>query len=348
MRALARTAGVLLVAVRINQLHPGRAISDYEIADILEVDKRTVQKQLRSLSAAGLMLEQRPGKYVVTAAGQNTLLSWSDQPQIAETASLSIEEQPVYSDAQNVHAQNVQFMIDDDDIKNLNPDSSSSINPESTKCAQILDATQVLFGESVSTACLSEIAHPKPTWVLAWVNKAWRDRERLTNPHGLIYRRVISCERPPLWLEKDPTAGLPEEFLEAIGMLEKVCPRCHEKFTILAEHTAHVEKCLMTHFEEPEEELAAGPDETVTEQVRQSWQTVLDQLRNEMPKAQFQTWVEDAHPVHFGGTVLQVGVRNGYAKHWLTTNLSEQAGRLVSKTFNATVCLEWIVSAETE
>lgn len=349
LRAIARTAAVLLVAVRINQLHPGRAIADWEIADILEQDKRTVQKQLRSLSVAGLMLEQRPSWYVVTTAGQNTLFGWADA-QIPEQASLSIEEPQITSDAQNVHAQNVQFMNDDDDIKNLNHDSSSSITHERTKCAQILEATSVLFGEeagSVSTNCLGNDQKPKPTWVLAWVNKGWRDRERLSNPHGLIYRRIEARERPPRWLEQDPAAGLPEEYLDAIGMFEKRCPRCQEPFTSLAEHTKHVETCLMTHFEEPsEEDLVTGPDETVTEQITKAWQAVLEHLRKELPKAQFQTWVEDAQPVHFDGSVLQVGARNGYARDWLSKNILQQAGPLLSKALSATVGLEF-VSVET-
>ncbi len=348
LRAIARTAAVLLVAVRINQLHPGRAIADWEIADILEQDKRTVQKQLRSLSVAGLMLEQRPSWYVVTTAGQNTLFGWADA-QIPEKASLSIEEPQITSDTQNVHAQNVQFMIDDDDIKNLNHDSSSSITHERTKCVQILEATSVLFGEeagSVSTNCLGNDQKPKSTWVLAWVNKGWRDRERLSNPHGLIYRRIESRERPPRWLEQDPSAGLPEEYLDAIGMFEKRCPRCQDPFTSLAEHKAHVEACMMTHFEEPEVELVAGPDETVTEQVTRAWRAVLEHLSKELPKAQFQTWVEDAQPVHFENQLLRVGTRNAYARDWLSKNIQQQAGPLLSKALGATVGLEF-VSVET-
>jgi hypothetical protein len=78
LRAIARTASVLLVCLRIDQAHPGRAIADYEIADILEVDKRTVQKQLRSLSAAGLVIAVRR-KWVVTMAGKNTLFGQARQ-----------------------------------------------------------------------------------------------------------------------------------------------------------------------------------------------------------------------------------------------------------------------------
>lgn len=347
LRAIARTAAVLLVAARINQLHPGRAIADWEIADILEVDKRTVQKQLRSLSAAGLMLEQRPSWYVVTVAGENTLFGWADA-QISEKTSLSIEETPIPSDAQNVHAQNVQFMIDDDDIKNLNHDSSSSITHERTKCAQILEATWMLFGEeagSVSTNCLGDDQKPKPTWVLAWVNKGWRDRERLSNPHGLIYRRIEARERPPRWLEQDPAAGLPEEYLDAIGMFVKACPRCENKITRLDDFTAHVETCLMTHFDEPVETIS-GPDETITGQITHAWQATLDQMRADLPKAQYQTWVEDTYPAHYDGTRLQVATRNTYARDWLAKNIQQAAGLLLSKALGVTTGLEF-VAAET-
>lgn len=342
LRAIARSAAVLLVVVRINQLHPGRAIADYEIADILEVDKRTVQKQLRSLSVAGLVLEQRPGRYVVTAAGQNTLFGWAE-PQISETASLSIEEPEIISEAQNVRAQNVQFMIEEEDIKNLNHESSSSIHPDRTKCAQILEATQLLFGEAVSAICLGDDAKPKPTWVLAWVNKAWRDRERLSNPHGLIYRRVASRERPPLWLEKDPGNGLPDEFLDAIGMFEKACPRCRQQINSLSEYTSHVEPCLMTHFEEQDDgDQVSGPDETITAEISTAWEMVMGHLRKELPKAQFQTWLEGTQPVHFENSVLHVGARNIYARDWLIKNIQSQAGPLVSKALGTTVGLDFV------
>lgn len=347
LRAIARTAAVLLVAVRINQLHPGRAIADYEIADILEADKRTVQRQLRSLSAAGLMLEHRPNWYVVTVAGQNTLFGWAEMTQISERASLSIEEPIIPSETQNVRAQNVQFMKDDDDdFNNLILESSSSIHPERAKCVQILEATHLLFGEAVSTACLGDDLKPKPTWVLAWVNKGWRDRASLRNPHGLIYRRIQARERPPKWLEENPIAGLPEDFLDEIEMLVKHCPRCQQSFSHLADHSEHVKVCLMTHVEATDEDQITGPDETVTETIKQAWKSVLEQLRKDMPRAQFQTWIEDTLPVHFDGRMLQVGARNAYATTWLAKNVYQQAGLLVREALGDMVGLAF-VSAET-
>lgn len=345
LRAIARTAAVLLVAARINQLHPGRAIADWEIADILEVDKRTVQKQLRSLSAAGLIIEQRPSWYVVTVAGQNTLFGWAER-QILEPATLSIEERVIPSETQNARAQNVQFMNDDDDCIDSESDSSSSIHPERAKCARILEATHLLFGEAVSTACLGDDLKPKPTWTLAWVNKAWRDRNSLRNPHGLIYRRVEARERPPLWLEKDPGAGLPDEYLDAIGMFVKACPRCGQTIVRLSDFTAHVDACLMTHFGEPVETIS-GPDETITERVTHAWQAVLEQMRADLPKIQYQTWVDGNYPAHYNGVCLRVATRNAYARDWLVKNIQQAAELLLSKALGVATGLEF-VAAETE
>ncbi len=207
LRAIARTASVLLVCLRIDQLNPGRAIADHEIADILEADKRTVQKQLRSLSAAGLVIEQG-FRWVVTSAGRNTLFGQASQPALIEDA------QNVHDcDGKDNHAQNARLM-NDDDIKSINDSDSSSPIIERTNCAQILEATGLLFGAAVGTKGITD---RDPDVALAWIGKAWADRKTLRSPQGLIYRRLRDNDQPPAaWLD-DPCHGLPEEYLRAIG-----------------------------------------------------------------------------------------------------------------------------------
>lgn len=215
LRAIAKTIGVLLVAVRIDQLYPGRATADWEIADILEVDKRTVNKQLRSLSAAGLVMEQRECRYVVTVAGRNTLFGFAGE-QIAGQTSLSIEESKI-TDAPALVARTQCVPHDDDDIKSINDSESSSSVTERTKCARLLEATHLLFS---SGAVNSEgILHQNPEWVLAWIAKAYNDRRKLDNPQGLVYKRLKDGVRPPLNYLKDAAEYLPKEYLVEIGML---------------------------------------------------------------------------------------------------------------------------------
>lgn len=343
IRAVARTAAVLLVAVRINQIYPGRAIADYEIADILETDKRTVQKQLRSLSAAGLMLEQF-GKYVVTIAGVNTLFGVADMEN-PYTTSLSIEEGKNTIEVEAVRTQNVQFMNDDDRFNDSDSDSSSSFIPERTKCAQVLEFSHLLFGEAVSDKCLDETS--KLDWVLCWVNKAYRDREKLNNPQGLVYKRILAKESPPMWLRKNPTQGLPDNFLDAIGLFNGKCVRCEKKFNNSVELAEHQKACVMTHFDEVEEDECVSPDESVDSNVRDAWGKVLEDLKNVLPKAQFQTWVADTFPVHFGEGKFSVGVRNSYAVGWLM-RLNDEVCTLLAKYLQKGLQVEWVVAVEVE
>lgn len=211
-RAISRTAAVLLVCLRIDELYPGRTIADFEIADILEQDQRTINKQLRSLSAAGLMLEQRENRYVVTVQGRNTLFS-NRQP-----ALLSIEETQKIDGESFPRAQIVhQSMIDDDSESIHDSEFESSSITERAKCAKYLEATHLLFGTAVN---LSGILDCDPNHVLAWISKAYADRRNLVNPQGLVYSRLKKNERPPVYLLKNPTQGLPDEYLVAVGLME--------------------------------------------------------------------------------------------------------------------------------
>ena len=222
LRALARTAAVLLVMLRVDQVYPGRAVADFEICDILEVDKRTVQKQLRSLSAAGLVMEQRESRYVVTSDGRNTLFGWSDR----QASNFSIEEGKNTDENEIPRAHCVPHeLIEEEDIVVLTLNDSSSAS-ERTFCAQttaqILQATNLLFGSSVSVN--EDILSRDPKHALCWVAKAYADRatrdnpKGLSNPQGLIYQRLARRVTPPVYLLHEPTQGLPNEYLAAIGL----------------------------------------------------------------------------------------------------------------------------------
>jgi hypothetical protein len=230
LRAIARTASVLLVALRVDQLYPGRAISDMEIADILEADPRTVKKQLRSLSAAGLVLEQRESRYVVTVAGRNTLFGFAGHQEFPQPTSLSIEEGKITGETIELRAQNVLHDDDDDDIKSESDSESSSSITERTKCAKLLEATHLLFSNGSVNA--DGITARDPNWVLAWIAKAYVDRRNLTNPQGLVYSRLLKNVRPPLQYLKNASGFLPEKYLVEVGLLEK--PTAEPELEIVA------------------------------------------------------------------------------------------------------------------
>jgi chromosomal replication initiator protein len=75
-----------------------------------------------------------------------------------------------------------------------------------------------------------------------------------------------------------------------------------------------------------------------------AWQTVLGQLQMEMPRASYDTWVRDTHPMNYEDGLLTVGVQNAYARDWLESRLSSTVSRLLVGVMNRTVDVDFVVS----
>lgn len=211
IRGVAKSAALLFTLMFIERTYPGRPASEAELALLMQIDERTVRKQATALSALGLVTSQGD-RWLLTPDGRRTLFGATPQPAI-----LSIEnsEQP-YLEGE-ISAQNVLHDMNDDDLTK-NVDSESSSSSERTKCAalQILQATAILFEDAVFVA--PGMSDLDPDFVLGWVAKVYADRHRLYNPLGLLYRRLNEMASLPVIYRKNPTRGLPAEFLREIGM----------------------------------------------------------------------------------------------------------------------------------
>lgn len=80
----------------------------------------------------------------------------------------------------------------------------------------------------------------------------------------------------------------------------------------------------------------------------QAWQAVLAQLQMEMPKASFNTWVRDTHPLSYGGGILTIGVPNAYARDWLESRLASTVSRLLVGILNSNVAINFVVAQKEE
>jgi chromosomal replication initiator protein len=80
----------------------------------------------------------------------------------------------------------------------------------------------------------------------------------------------------------------------------------------------------------------------------QAWQSVLGQLQMEMPKASFNTWVRDTHPLSYEGGVLTVGVSNAYARDWLESRLASTVSRLLVGILDSNVAISFVVAQKEE
>jgi hypothetical protein len=79
------------------------------------------------------------------------------------------------------------------------------------------------------------------------------------------------------------------------------------------------------------------------ERAQGTWQSVLQQLQMEMPRASFDTWVRDTQVQAFDGKVLTIGVRNAYARDWLESRLASTVSRLLLGIMNQPVGVQFTV-----
>jgi chromosomal replication initiator protein len=82
--------------------------------------------------------------------------------------------------------------------------------------------------------------------------------------------------------------------------------------------------------------------------VEQAWQSVLGQLQMEMPRASFDTWVRDTHPVRHNNGELTISVRNAYARDWLESRLASTVNRLLIGIMDSNVSVKFIVAQNDE
>jgi chromosomal replication initiator protein len=57
---------------------------------------------------------------------------------------------------------------------------------------------------------------------------------------------------------------------------------------------------------------------------------VKEQLRQEIPRANYENWVKQAVGVDYDENVLTIGVENEYARDWLEDRLSATVRRMVT------------------
>lgn len=66
--------------------------------------------------------------------------------------------------------------------------------------------------------------------------------------------------------------------------------------------------------------------------LQRAWESILDQLQAEMPRASFETWVRDAVPLSLTDGVLTVAARNAYARDWLDSRIWVRARQLLGES----------------
>ncbi|MFT3892732.1 MAG: DnaA N-terminal domain-containing protein [Anaerolineales bacterium] len=76
---------------------------------------------------------------------------------------------------------------------------------------------------------------------------------------------------------------------------------------------------------------------------QQAWQSVLEQIQMEMPRASFDTWVRDTEALSLDDGTLTITTRNTYARDWLESRLQNKVQRLLVGILNQPVDVCFVV-----
>ena len=79
---------------------------------------------------------------------------------------------------------------------------------------------------------------------------------------------------------------------------------------------------------------------------QEAWEMVLSQLRMEMSKAQFDTWVQPLRPLGYDEHVFTLSAFNSYSRDWVEGRLNSRIARLLEGLFNETVSVRVVIPEE--
>ena len=77
---------------------------------------------------------------------------------------------------------------------------------------------------------------------------------------------------------------------------------------------------------------------------QEAWEMVLGDLRTEMSRALYETWVQPLRPIGFQNKTFSVGAYNTYGRAWVEERLSARITRLLEGLYNEPVKFNVVVS----
>jgi hypothetical protein len=91
------------------------------------------------------------------------------------------------------------------------------------------------------------------------------------------------------------------------------------------------------------EQTAEQPSLIQTRQpgYQEAWEMVLSQLRMEMSRPNFETWVQPLQPVSYKEGVFRIGAANAYGRDWVETRLRTRITRLLESLFSQPVTVHF-------
>lgn len=348
-------------------------LNEEELMVFLKLSRRQYFEQKADMELLGWLRSSHPVVgFVQFTFSRSSVASVSSQDQIAEITSAKNRTDDAKSRTSDLLIGGGEYLIKDLKTNSLPPTlnakaSAKNRTPSFPSAVEILAQTPLLFDGAVVIS--KGLDDREPLDVLAWCAYAFSQKGKMSGPGGVVRNRLLENQRPIEWTKHRWKETLPDDFLEALGLIKYECDVCQQIFEHRTDLDTHkkthpvfaiCERCsrkfetlelLDSHYEEahPEPGLIE-PDESVIKPIagilnaEQAWQAVLGQLQIEMPRASFETWVRDAQAVRYGRNVLTVAVANQYAVDWLESRLTSTVERLLIGILNAEVEVKFVVA----
>lgn len=77
---------------------------------------------------------------------------------------------------------------------------------------------------------------------------------------------------------------------------------------------------------------------------KEAWQMVTGELQAEMPRAQYETWVQPLRPIGYEDGVYTVGAYNTYGRNWVEERLGARVSRLLGGLYQTDITFKVVVS----
>jgi hypothetical protein len=392
LRVMKGLAYMLAVMITLDRHYPGHAFRPEQIAMVAGMDVRTASKQLQDLSTLDRVILSKGG-YVLTQGGRALFLAPANDEALAlspegiqaleaQALTQSITSIPAFlqigkaSDLgegeSNTHTVCALEEVEESSLILRIKDSSSSTKSTQTVLTTkiILAHSSILFGEPGVVMARLDLDAIPVHYALGWMAQAYDQRRRsdyprgLESPAGLVYSRLRDIEKPKPREQYyiAPEKYLPDEYLEALGLVHYECCSCHMKFAMRAELEKHESLMFIcehgcdVHFhtmDEVEKHLDSEHTSAPVEAVEmlnadsdgaRAWTQVKALLQVELPRANFETWVRDTQPVSYDGQLLTVGAKNVYCRDWLESRLESTVERMLIGILNAQVKVRFVVA----
>jgi hypothetical protein len=320
----------------------GQELTELDIAWKLRIDEIKLQFDLGVLSSAGLVSKNGHGWFLPNFENEqgptqaDKRAAWKDRQKKHREEGHAVVTGDTLVTGANVTPTDIDIDIESESESDLrvreDKDSSSSSTPKTKTDDDDQSIRKIFRAAGVRKQELKYLAstegiQPNDCWaMLAW---AWC-QEKIEQPGKIMAMNILAGERASAdWYDESKWRAIPLAIRKAGGLIIQSKEEQEDQLPIVAIRNSR-------------------NDETVTPQIEQWWQSVQGQLKMEMAKASFDTWVWPTKPIHYEAGILTIVAQNEMARDWLEQRLNSTATRLLQGIANQNLTIQFVVGEEVQ